>query len=73
MYLTAPFSWPVAWVLDKLVGEHKLTRFNPDELSWIFKLHSHDELKKCHYLDSAVSGLNDSQIDLIEGAINSGD
>ena len=28
MYCTAPISWPIAKLLDFILGEHKLTRFN---------------------------------------------
>lgn len=28
MYVTAPISWPIAKVLDRLIGEHKASRFN---------------------------------------------
>lgn len=28
MYLTSIISWPIAWILDKLLGEHKFQRYD---------------------------------------------
>ena len=28
MYFTYPVSWPIAIILDQILGEHKLTRYN---------------------------------------------
>ena len=46
MYCTSPVSWPVAKGLDKMLGEHKLRRFNNEELKQILELHSSQALSK---------------------------
>jgi len=40
MCFTAPISWPLSKLLDRLLGEHKLTRFSAPELKTIIELHS---------------------------------
>ena len=45
MYATAPVSWPIAKVLDMILGEHKLTRFNNSQLRAIVDMHCKSALK----------------------------
>jgi metal transporter CNNM len=40
MYITSPISWPIAKLLDKMMGEHELQRFSNDELRRLIVLHS---------------------------------
>jgi metal transporter CNNM len=40
MWLTSPVSWPIGQVLDKLLGEHTVDRFNNAELKALIMLHS---------------------------------
>ena len=40
MWITSPVSWPIGQVLDKLLGEHTVDRFNNAELKALIMLHS---------------------------------
>ena len=40
MIATSPVSYPLAKILDMLLGEHKATRFNNSQLSAIIEMHS---------------------------------
>ena len=78
MYTTAPISWPIAKLLDFILGEHKLTRFNNAQLRAIVDLHcqralqgvmGHTETKS--FGDDSRIGLNPMQAKLIDGALKS--
>ena len=44
MRATFPVSYPIAKILDWILGEHKITRFNASQLSAIIDLHSKHQL-----------------------------
>lgn len=46
MYFTAPVSWPIAKLLDFLLGEHKFGRFNASQLGGLIEMHSYQTLKE---------------------------
>ena len=46
MIITCPVSWPIAKILDMLLGEHTLQRFDNSQLRKLIMLHSMDALKK---------------------------
>lgn len=58
MYLTSPFSWPVAKILDCCVGEHTSARFNNRELTEMLELHERGHLKEIKsHMPEGVTGL----------------
>lgn len=70
MYVTSPISWPIAKLLDLLLGEHHLQRFDNNQLKKLVLLHSMDALKKVEgHLPEGVDGLSADQAKMIEGAI----
>lgn len=70
MWLTCPVSWPIAKLLDILLGEHKFQRYDNDQLKKLVMLHSIDALKKVEeHLPSGIDGLTGNQAKIIEGAI----
>lgn len=46
MYLTFPISWPIAKLLDAIMGEHELQRYNNDELRYLILLHTKQALSQ---------------------------
>jgi CBS domain containing-hemolysin-like protein len=46
-YITAPVSWPIAKLLDKMLGEHKLTRFSSTQLEALVQMHCADVMNQC--------------------------
>ena len=71
MYITIPLSWPIGKLLDKLMGEHELQRYNNDELKQLILLHTKkalDDLDSDHVPDD-VEGLYDYNANLISGAL----
>ena len=46
MYATAPISWPIAKLLDCMLGDHKLTRFNNAQLRAIVDMHCQRALQE---------------------------
>jgi metal transporter CNNM len=45
MIVTAPVSWPIAKLLDYILGEHKLLRFNTSQLKALINMHTSKELE----------------------------
>lgn len=77
MKVTSPVSYPIAKVLDWILGEHKITRFNASQLSAIIDIHSKNSLEalKGHietknWGRNHTVGLNKVQTSMITGALN---
>ena len=77
MKLTFPISYPIAWVLDRVLGEHKSLRYNASQLSAIITMHASkalDEMKGEIETNEVGTnrriGLNRTQQKLIQGALN---
>jgi CBS domain containing-hemolysin-like protein len=71
MYITIPLSWPIGKLLDKVMGEHELQRYNNDELKQLILLHTKkalEDLDSDHVPDD-VEGLEDYNAQLISGAL----
>lgn len=73
MAFTSPISWPLSKLLDRLLGEHKLTRFSAPELKAIIELHSSEmiaQIKKEGLLDDDdVKTFNPLQEKMIEAGL----
>lgn len=68
MRITSPISWPLARILDHLMGEHEIERFNNVELGHLIKLHTKDALRDVSFDGEAV-GLDHHQAEMIAGAL----
>lgn len=44
MFITSPISWPTGKLLDCIMGEHKIQRFNNEKLKNLIKLHTKQAL-----------------------------
>lgn len=71
MWLTCPLSYPIGKLLDYLMGEHELQRYNNDELRYLILLHTKQALSQMDedHLPDDVEGLNRVQSNMIEGAL----
>jgi metal transporter CNNM len=76
MKLTMPISYPIAKVLDSILGEHKITRYNASQLAAIIEIHSmksldlikgHIETKE--FGRNGTVGLNKDQTKMIKGVL----
>jgi len=72
MFLTCPISWPLGKILDKLLGHHKITRYNNDHLKYLILLHSKEALEHIHQENrpDGVQGLTSEEAAFIEGVLN---
>lgn len=77
MKATFPVSYPIAKILDSILGEHKITRFNASQLSAIIDIHSKNQVEaiKDHieckdFGNNQTVGLNKVQTGMITGALN---
>jgi CBS domain containing-hemolysin-like protein len=71
MYLTIPVSWPIGKLLDYMMGEHKIERYDNDELKQLIMLHTKkalDEVDSDH-LSDGVSGLDYDEFNIMQGAL----
>ena len=76
MKLTMPVSYPIAKVLDMILGEHKITRYNASQLAAIIEIHSMKSLDiiKGHietkgFGKNVSVGLNMHQTKMIKGVL----
>lgn len=71
MYLTFPISYPIAKLLDSLMGHHEVQRFNNDELRNLILLHSKQALQEMNkdHLPDDVTGLDRMQSNMIQSAL----
>ena len=58
MKATCFISWPLAKLLDKIMGEHEIPRFNNSELNHLVKLHSKEALVDASIEDKENIGLD---------------
>jgi CBS domain containing-hemolysin-like protein len=59
MRATAPVSWPIAKLLDHLLGGHALARFNASQLGAIIDMHSHQALADLR-AHGEISGIHEA-------------
>lgn len=57
MWITAPITWPIAWLLDKMMGEHEIARFSNDQLKNLILLHAKVTLEGMEHVED-VEGLD---------------
>ena len=70
MKITSPISWPLAKILDLIMGEHEITRVNNVELKHLIKLHTKDALRDVSFNgDGEDVGLDNHQAEMIAGAL----
>ena len=69
MWLTFPVSWPIGKLLDKLMGEHTVQRYDNDQLRYLILLHSKQALEGMDHLAEDVQGLENDQARMIAGAL----
>ena len=70
MRATAPVSWPIAKLLDFILGEHKHTRYNHNQLKAIVDMHSNKQLNEeeiKHHIAWSELGTEDSKTQLCKG------
>ena len=80
MWIESPISYPIALILDKLLGEHHKSRFQNSDLKALIELHSKAAIEQAHIEDSVGDstqeklsldiGLHPSQTRLILGALD---
>lgn len=49
MWATSPVSWPIGQLLDKILGEHTIARFDNAELKALIMLHSEKALDDAYH------------------------
>lgn len=72
MWATSPVSWPIGQLLDRLLGEHTVERFNNAELKALIMLHSERALDAAynHHKPDEIKGLSKNSIDLLTSALS---
>lgn len=77
MYISFPFSYPIAMILDYLLGKHSKSRFVNTDLKGLIELHTMEALAKIaseeghlpHHGNHEEIGLHNEQKDLMISAI----
>lgn len=76
MVISSPISYPIAKLLDRLLGEHHKSRFLNNDLKALIELHTFNQLKKLNHDDEEVErkstakmGLDDEQANLMISAL----
>jgi CBS domain containing-hemolysin-like protein len=71
MWITCIISWPLAKLLDCLLGEHKFQRYDNDQLKKLVMLHSVNALKKVEeHIEDGITGITSDQARIVEGALS---
>ena len=73
MYILSPIGYPLALILDNILGEHHKRRFQNSDLKTLIELHSIQALEELQHLgfeEYEDMGLKPSQTNLIIGAID---
>lgn len=71
MYLTSPISWPIAKLLDHMLGEHELQRYNNKELQQLIMLHTKKALEDMgdDHVPDDVEGIDGYGARVMTGAL----
>jgi len=69
MIITYIISYPIALLMDKIIGKQEKVRFNNDELKELIKLHDKSLINK-NNLNNKNIGLNSIQIKIIQNIID---
>lgn len=71
MLATSPITWPLGKCLDFMMGEHKLQRYNNEELKYLIRLHTQKALQEIHasHLPDDVEGLDEHVTHMISGVL----
>jgi metal transporter CNNM len=69
MIITYIISYPIALLMDKIIGKQEKIRFNNDELKELIKLHDKSLINK-NNLNNKNIGLNSIQIKIIQNIID---
>lgn len=74
MLITSPLSYPLAKLLDHLLGEHHRSRFLNNDLKALIELHTINALEQIHFQSEESTGLNkmglhDEQANLMISAL----
>jgi metal transporter CNNM len=59
MYISSPFSFPIAKLLDHLLGKHNKSRFLNNDLKALIELHTFNALENVNIIEKKVE--NDNQ------------
>ena len=70
MLVLAFVCYPIARLLDHLLGEHDITRYKNDQLKALVNLHSKNTLEQMHYDMNGDVGLSVVQTKIITGALD---
>jgi CBS domain containing-hemolysin-like protein len=64
-------AYPISKILDYLLGEHTITRYNNNDLKGLIELHTMKALQALEDLPAQEdTGLRNAQVKMIEGAID---
>ena len=71
MWATSPVSWPIGKLLDRVLGEHTIDRFNNSELKALILLHSEKALDDAfhHHKPAEMPGLDNNAINMLTSAL----
>ena len=62
--------YPLSKILDRVLGEHDITRFKNDQLKALVNLHSKKALEAMHFQMTSDVGLSNVQTKIISGALD---
>ena len=72
MWATSPVSWPIGQLLDRILGEETVFRFDNVELKALIMLHSEKALDEAyhHHKPDNIKGLSKNSIEVLTSALS---
>jgi metal transporter CNNM len=70
MFASGIITFPIARILDKVLGEHDITRYKNDQLKTLVQMHSRQALEKMKISQSDNMGLSHLQSKIISSAFD---